>query len=147
MSGVCPSSFTTSIAQSLNSADPQITAYIVVGFAEIGAEIENPFGYDSNDLNMDFFCQEVRRRVASSSQCTPADRQVIRKEMNAITARPFARPEEWIFSAGNQLGGVQGTGLGADALQHLGKDKIRDVLKYDGTVRRGRARARSLEDA
>jgi len=67
--------------------------------------------------------------------------------MNAITARPFARPEEWIFTAGNQFGGVQGGGLGADALQHLGPQRIREVLKCDGTVRRSRARARSLEDA
>ncbi|WVQ94903.1 hypothetical protein IAU59_001989 [Kwoniella sp. CBS 9459] len=62
-----------------------ITSYIVLGFAEIGQEIENPFGYDKNDLNLDFFTHNI-----------------IREELAAITARPFGSPDEWIFSPQNE---------------------------------------------
>ncbi|WVF67305.1 hypothetical protein IAT40_002056 [Kwoniella sp. CBS 6097] len=62
-----------------------ITSYIVLGFAEIGQEIENPFGYDKNDLNLDFFTHNI-----------------IREELAAITARPFGSSDEWIFSSKNE---------------------------------------------
>ncbi|OCF43712.1 hypothetical protein I317_02465 [Kwoniella heveanensis CBS 569] len=62
-----------------------ITSYIVLGFAEIGQEIENPFGYDKNDLNLDFFTHNI-----------------IREELAAITARPFGSTDEWIFSPHNE---------------------------------------------
>ena len=58
----------------------QLTAYIVVGFAAIGEEIENPFGYDKNDLDLDFFVSNI-----------------IAQEMQAIISRPFAGPESWVF--------------------------------------------------
>ncbi|CAL1711817.1 unnamed protein product [Somion occarium] len=36
-----------------------IAAFIYLGFAAAGEEIEQPFGYDENDLDLDMFCREV----------------------------------------------------------------------------------------
>ena len=38
-------------------------AYIILGIALIGREIENPFGDDVNDLPLDAFCAEIRKDV------------------------------------------------------------------------------------
>jgi hypothetical protein len=42
-----------------------------------------------------------------------------------------------VFSNANTFGaGVGGEGgIGADDLQHLGKEKIRNILKFDGSLR------------
>ncbi|WRT70022.1 uncharacterized protein IL334_007015 [Kwoniella shivajii] len=105
-----------------------ITSYIVLGFAEIGSEIENPFGYDKNDLNLDFFTNNI-----------------IKEELAAITARPFTGPEEWIFVKGNDtLGRI---GVGADELAEKGLQEVRRSLaslsgeKGQGEGLRGRARS------
>jgi len=36
-----------------------IAAYIILGFAAIGREIEDPFGDDVNDLNLDRYCESL----------------------------------------------------------------------------------------
>ncbi|KIP03186.1 hypothetical protein PHLGIDRAFT_253223 [Phlebiopsis gigantea 11061_1 CR5-6] len=36
-----------------------IAAFIYLGFVATGEEIEQPFGYDDNDLDLDLFCREV----------------------------------------------------------------------------------------
>ncbi|KAF9261672.1 hypothetical protein L218DRAFT_905097 [Marasmius fiardii PR-910] len=38
-----------------------IAAFIYLGFVAAGEELEQPFGYDSNDLDLDFFCKEIVR--------------------------------------------------------------------------------------
>lgn len=38
-------------------------AYIILGIALIGREIENPFGDDVNDLPLDAFCEEIRKDI------------------------------------------------------------------------------------
>jgi putative membrane protein len=38
-------------------------AYIILGIALIGREIENPFGDDVNDLPLDAFCEQIRKDV------------------------------------------------------------------------------------
>ncbi|VUC23779.1 unnamed protein product [Clonostachys rosea] len=38
-------------------------AYIILGLALIGREIENPFGDDVNDLPLEDFCQQIRREI------------------------------------------------------------------------------------
>ena len=105
----------------------QITSYIVIGFAAIGAEIENPFGYDKNDLNLDFFTSSI-----------------ISQELAAITARPFPSPDEWMFSADNQILGLHG--VGADQVLKEGMDTLRLGLKHlgKGGTTMGRSRANSV---
>jgi len=55
-----------------------------LGFLKIGEEIENPFGYDSNDLDMDHFCQNL-----------------IARELAEITSMPPPDPEAFMFSPFN----------------------------------------------
>ena len=40
-----------------------VAAYIILGIAAIGREIENPFGLDANDLPLDAFCLQIAREI------------------------------------------------------------------------------------
>ncbi|KAJ6481054.1 Bestrophin, RFP-TM, chloride channel-domain-containing protein [Mycena sanguinolenta] len=59
-------------------------AFLLSGFLEIGQEIENPFGYDGNDLDVDGFCLAIQR------------------ELHEITAHTTPDPTQFIFSSWNQ---------------------------------------------
>jgi putative membrane protein len=41
-----------------------LLSYILFGIEEIGVEIENPFGDDSNDLSLEQYCGRIERDVA-----------------------------------------------------------------------------------
>ncbi|KAH7106006.1 UPF0187-domain-containing protein [Auriculariales sp. MPI-PUGE-AT-0066] len=59
-------------------------SFLMLGFLEIGAEIEDPFGYDLNDLPLDDICFAIQR------------------ELHEITAHPAPEPASYIFTADNQ---------------------------------------------
>ncbi|KAJ7181151.1 Bestrophin, RFP-TM, chloride channel-domain-containing protein [Mycena filopes] len=59
-------------------------SFLLLGFLEIGQEIENPFNYDLNDLDLDAFCLGVQR------------------ELHEITAHTTPDPTQFIFTAWNQ---------------------------------------------
>ncbi|KIK70055.1 hypothetical protein GYMLUDRAFT_34503 [Collybiopsis luxurians FD-317 M1] len=59
-------------------------AFLYLGFLEIGQEIENPFNYDLNDLDLDDFCFMIQR------------------ELHEITAHPTPNPSEYVFGPWNQ---------------------------------------------
>ncbi len=40
-----------------------IISFTLLGIEDIGVEIENPFGYDRNDLPLDKFCQQVQAEI------------------------------------------------------------------------------------
>jgi putative membrane protein len=40
-----------------------VASFTLLGIEAIGTEIENPFGYDENDLRMDVFCNELKREL------------------------------------------------------------------------------------
>jgi len=61
-----------------------IAAFIFFGFLVAGEEIENPFGYDKNDLNMDYFTHVI-----------------IRNELRALTSTPAPDISLWAFSPAN----------------------------------------------
>ncbi|KAG8993542.1 hypothetical protein FRB90_000673 [Tulasnella sp. 427] len=61
-----------------------IAAFIFFGFLTAGEEIENPFGYDMNDLNLDHFT-----------------RNIIRVELAALTSRPPPNLGDWALSEAN----------------------------------------------
>lgn len=61
-----------------------VVSFIFFGFLVAGEEIENPFGYDKNDLDLDHFTNGI-----------------IRKELAAISATPTPRPQDWVFSPTN----------------------------------------------
>ena len=55
-------------------------AYIILGMAAIGNELENPFGDDVNDLPLDYYCEELR------------------KELDILTSSPPVKFEEMIMN-------------------------------------------------
>ncbi|KAF8064457.1 Bestrophin, RFP-TM, chloride channel-domain-containing protein [Lyophyllum atratum] len=63
-----------------------ILSFMFFGFLVAGEEIENPFEYDKNDLNLDHFTHNI-----------------IRKELQAITSAPAPDPANWVFTAENDL--------------------------------------------
>ncbi|KAH7097003.1 UPF0187-domain-containing protein [Auriculariales sp. MPI-PUGE-AT-0066] len=58
-------------------------AFLLLGFLEIGREIEDPFGYDLNDLDLDEICLAIGR------------------EMHEITAHPAPEPSAYVFGPDN----------------------------------------------
>ncbi|KAI8918012.1 Bestrophin, RFP-TM, chloride channel-domain-containing protein [Entophlyctis helioformis] len=40
-----------------------LAAFTLLGIEAIGGEIENPFGYDRNDLNLDGFCEDLKKEI------------------------------------------------------------------------------------
>ncbi|KAL4268438.1 Voltage-dependent anion channel-forming protein YneE/VCCN1/2-like protein [Pleurotus pulmonarius] len=60
------------------------SSFLLLGFLEIGQEIEDPFGYDANDLELDDFCLHIER------------------EIHEITAHHCPTPDEFVFSPWNQ---------------------------------------------
>ena len=62
-----------------------VGAYIILGIAAIGREIENPFGRDENDLPLDKFCEGLE------------------DELKIITAKEPPRVEEWVASERNEV--------------------------------------------
>jgi len=59
-------------------------SFLLLGFLEIGQEIENPFNYDLNDLDLDDFCLTIQR------------------ELHEVTAHPVMEPQEYVFGMWNQ---------------------------------------------
>lgn len=60
------------------------TSFLFLGFLEIGQEIENPFNYDLNDLDLDSFCLSIQR------------------ELHEITAHTIPDPADFVYSGWNQ---------------------------------------------
>ncbi|KAJ7143320.1 UPF0187-domain-containing protein [Mycena crocata] len=59
-------------------------SFLLLGFLEIGQEIENPFNYDLNDLDLDDFCLAIQR------------------ELHEVTAHTMPDPSAFVFSPWNQ---------------------------------------------
>jgi hypothetical protein len=62
-----------------------VAAYIILGLAAIGREIENPFGRDVNDLNLDYFCNALAI------------------EMDVLTSKPPPKTQDWIHQEENAV--------------------------------------------
>lgn len=93
-----------------------LASFAFFGFIVAGEEIENPFGYDKNDLNMDFFVQNI-----------------IRKELSAVTSIPTPDPAVWAFHSDNDR--LFSHTLGRDAGRTTpdewvsrGAERMREVL-------------------
>ncbi|KAJ5462881.1 hypothetical protein N7475_007825 [Penicillium sp. IBT 31633x] len=70
-----------------------VAAYIILGLATIGSEIENPFGQDVNDLPLDTYCRQIA------------------VEIDIMTANPrpsvddfMSRPDNFVLFPLSQLG-------------------------------------------
>ena len=62
-----------------------IGAYIILGIAAIGRQIEDPFGNDPNDLPLETFCKQIR------------------SEIDIIASKPAPGPEDFIQTEENKL--------------------------------------------
>lgn len=60
-----------------------VAAYIILGLATIGSEIENPFGQDVNDLPLDTYCRQIAL------------------ELDIITATPRPNVDDFMTRAEN----------------------------------------------
>ncbi|KAJ6549263.1 Bestrophin, RFP-TM, chloride channel-domain-containing protein [Mycena vulgaris] len=48
-----------------------VGAFVYLGFVAAGEEIEQPFGYDDNDLDLDMFCRDIIRQDIQCLKKTP----------------------------------------------------------------------------
>ncbi|CAG8500467.1 3554_t:CDS:2 [Paraglomus brasilianum] len=88
-----------------------LASFVLFGIEHIGGEIENPFGYDENDLNLDDFCALIRR------------------ELNIITSNKPPVPSEWIFTKKNHPFGADK--VNAEEARRLSKEEVRSLLGPD----------------
>jgi ion channel-forming bestrophin family protein len=47
-------------------------SFTLFGIEAIGLEIENPFGYDANDLPLDAICNTMKRNIDDLITLTPS---------------------------------------------------------------------------
>lgn len=52
-----------------------LISFAVFGIEEIGIEIENPFGYDTNDLPLDTFCNNMKKNMEDLMTLEPSVRK------------------------------------------------------------------------
>ncbi|KAH7379543.1 Bestrophin, RFP-TM, chloride channel-domain-containing protein [Pyrenochaeta sp. MPI-SDFR-AT-0127] len=105
-------------------------AYIIIGLAAIGREIENPFGNDVNDLPLEAYCEELEMDIDTiTSQPAPTTSEFMRRDGN----KPI-----WPLSHKNY-----------ESWAGRSKQDIRDALmtktKADMTVRKSFAAPRQSE--
>ncbi|CAA7268837.1 unnamed protein product [Cyclocybe aegerita] len=86
-------------------------SFLLLGFLEIGQEIENPFNYDLNDLDLDYFCLSIQR------------------DLHEITAHTTTDPSEFLFTKWNQPLAPSDR---RDAAE-LTKDKDKEYRTVDGS--------------
>lgn len=84
-------------------------AYIILGIALIGREIENPFGSDVNDLPLDAFCEALR------------------KDIDIIMAKPPPASDDFVGSDANHVLFPLSEG-GANEWKERSVEEIRDAL-------------------
>ncbi|KAL2219891.1 Bestrophin, RFP-TM, chloride channel-domain-containing protein [Thermoascus aurantiacus ATCC 26904] len=62
-----------------------VAAYIILGLAAIGDEIENPFGHDVNDLPLDKYCKQLASELEVITASPPPDaREFITRSDNLV---------------------------------------------------------------
>lgn len=60
-------------------------AYIILGIAHIGFEVENPFGHDPNDLPLDALCVQIQRDIDTiMSRPRPRAKEFVKRKDNAL---------------------------------------------------------------
>ncbi|CAG8677974.1 uncharacterized protein OCT59_006316 [Rhizophagus irregularis] len=93
-------------------------ALILFGLERIGAEIENPFGYDANDLDLDDFCSHIKR------------------ELDTIAAHPPPTIQDWIYTPENLP--FENKEINALDVANLDIDDVRSLLSVGSNPEIGR---------
>ncbi|KIY66221.1 UPF0187-domain-containing protein [Cylindrobasidium torrendii FP15055 ss-10] len=94
-------------------------SFLLLGFLEIGQEIENPFNYDENDLDLDGFCLSIQRELQEiTAHSSPDPRSFIFTHWNQPFA-PADRRTALELQAGNsEYGTAASADEGLDAIKH-----------------------------
>lgn len=85
-------------------------AYIILGIALIGREIENPFGVDVNDLPLDDFCHQIRI------------------DLDILTSNPAPQPDSFVKTSSNSIL-YPLSNLGYQAWENKSEEEIRAALR------------------
>ncbi|KAH0613851.1 uncharacterized protein H6S33_005737 [Morchella sextelata] len=88
-----------------------VAAYIILGIAAIGLEIENPFGTDVNDLDLDRYCEGLKM------------------DLNILTSMPSPNCDSWIKNENNKPLSPYSTG-GYDSWKNRSMEDIRNALAH-----------------
>ncbi|KAJ7098967.1 Bestrophin, RFP-TM, chloride channel-domain-containing protein [Mycena epipterygia] len=76
-----------------------VGAFVYLGFVAAGEEIEQPFGYDDNDLDLDMYCREIIRQDLQSLKKAPCQNAWFPPSAS-VTGRPHtAAPAEHSYLA------------------------------------------------
>lgn len=75
-----------------------LAGYIIIGIALIGAEIENPFGYDVNDLPLDAFCEQIQDDLALIMSKPKVTKEELYKKRDNMVFFPLSHRgyDEWM---------------------------------------------------
>lgn len=111
-------------------------AYIILGIAAIGNELENPFGNDVNDLPLDSYCAELSREL-DTLMSTPAPKFAEHCGLSRHINQPL-----WPLSHG-KLGEWRERGLGdlrsaLKAKAYVGKsggEQLAESMSASSTLR------------
>ena len=76
-----------------------VAAYIILGIAAIGREIENPFGLDVNDLPLDAFCTQLSAEIDVITSMPPPNPKDFIKNSNNKVLYPLSKKEFAAWSA------------------------------------------------
>ena len=94
-----------------------VAGYIILGIAQIGRELENPFGQDVNDLPLDSFCLELAN------------------DIDTLTSEPAPlTTEDWMRGGGAKVLWPF-SGKEFQAWENSSLDDIRKALKVKSTNR------------
>jgi putative membrane protein len=99
-----------------------VSAYIILGLAAIGREIENPFGNDVNDLPLESYCEQLS------------------SEFDIITATPPLKMDQFVDSSEN-LVLYPLTMTGYSEWKSRSVSEIRDALKTRSIISHSAASA------
>ena len=88
-----------------------VCAYILFGLLYISYEIENPFGYDLNDLDLDRYCRGLAIDLDLITSCMPAP-----------------DPKEWLYTADNTPLWPLQQGVALTDANDMGVDTVKDKL-------------------
>lgn len=74
-----------------------VAAYIILGLAAIGDEIENPFGHDANDLPLDTYCKQLAAELEVITATPPPDASEFISRSDNLVLYPLSLKgyEEW----------------------------------------------------
>ncbi|KAJ3196080.1 hypothetical protein HDU83_006620, partial [Entophlyctis luteolus] len=63
-----------------------IASFTLLGIESIANQIEQPFGYDSNDLRLDSFCNQLRVELNMLTHAAVDARDISRWDLNVFVA-------------------------------------------------------------